>query len=50
MAVMDPPFGIIISNGALPKRPAVIWAYLWAEDQRDQSEPWHRQTPGSRNG
>lgn len=50
MSLPESPFGIIIHNAEPPKRPAVIWAYMWAEDhQRDESEPWHRRTPASHN-
>ena len=49
MSPQESPFGIIIHNAEPKKRPAVIWAYMWAEDQRDESEPWHRRTPVSHN-
>jgi hypothetical protein len=50
MSLPESPFGIVIHSGEPPKRPALIWAYMWAEDKRDESEPWHRRTPVSHNG
>ena len=50
MSLPQSPFGIIIHNAEPKKRPAVIWAYMWAEDhERDEPEPWHRRTPASHN-
>ncbi len=36
MSLPESPFGIVIHSGEPPKRPALIWAYMWAEDQRDE--------------
>jgi len=47
MALASSPVGIIIKNRETPARSTAIWAYLWAEDRRDEAEPWHRVTPVS---
>ena len=41
----DEPLGIIIRNGPPAKRPAVIWAYLWAFDAEEATDHWHQHLP-----
>jgi hypothetical protein len=48
LALPEAPLGIIIHNGNPRQRPASIWAYLWAEDEEDQSSHWHDVLPRGR--
>ncbi len=39
------PLGIVIQNGSPAKQPALIWAYVWADDDENDSDHWHRHAP-----
>ena len=41
----DEPVGIVIRNGPAARRPAVIWAYMWAFDEDDLVDHWHQHVP-----
>ena len=47
MAVPDKPVGIVIRTGRPVAKPAIIWAYMWADDG-DRPEHWHRTVPKER--
>jgi hypothetical protein len=42
------PVGIIISNGREPRKPAAIWAYMWAADEEESKDHWHNHVPVER--
>lgn len=44
-AQAEEPLGIVIRNARPAKRPAVIWAYLWAADDDETPDHWHLQVP-----
>jgi hypothetical protein len=44
----DEPVGIIISNGRAPRKPAAIWAYMWAADEEEAKDHWHNHVPAER--
>ena len=44
----DEPVGIIISNGREPRKPAAIWAYMWAADEEESKDHWHNHVPVER--
>jgi hypothetical protein len=39
------PIGIIIHDGGERRKPAAIWAYMWAADEDETTEHWHEQMP-----
>ncbi|MGE0352072.1 MAG: hypothetical protein AB7Q69_02440 [Gemmatimonadales bacterium] len=43
--VPDEPIGIVIRNGLPAKKPAVIWAYMWASDEEGATDHWHLHVP-----
>jgi hypothetical protein len=45
LAPAEEPLGIVIRNARPAKRPAVIWAYMWAADDDETQEHWHQQVP-----
>jgi hypothetical protein len=47
MALPEEPLGIVINNGAPVEKPAVIWAYMWADDH-DGNDEWHEVVPRER--
>jgi hypothetical protein len=44
----DEPVGIIISNGRVLRKPAAIWAYMWAADDEEALDHWHNHVPVER--
>ena len=44
----DEPIGIIISNGRTQRKPAAIWAYMWAADDEGAKDHWHNHVPAER--
>ncbi len=44
----DEPVGIIISSGRVPRKPAAIWAYVWASDEEEAQDHWHKHMPAER--
>jgi hypothetical protein len=44
----DEPVGIIISSGRVMRKPAVIWAYVWAADDEEAKDHWHNHVPAER--
>lgn len=44
----DEPMGIIITNGRAPRKPAAIWAYMWASDDESTQDHWHHHVPVER--
>ena len=41
----EEPLGIVIKNGPATKRPAAIWAYMWAFDAEEATDHWHLHVP-----
>ena len=46
-AIPAGPMGIVISNGAPVRKPAVFWAYMWAGDDEGPVH-WHESMPQTR--
>ena len=46
--ISEEPRGIIISNGREPRKPAAIWAYMWAADDEEALDHWHNHVPVER--
>jgi hypothetical protein len=42
------PVGIVIRSGHQARKPAVIWAYVWAADDDEAKEHWHNHVPVER--
>lgn len=45
IATEQEPIGIIIHDGGERRKPAAIWAYMWAADEDETTEHWHTQMP-----
>lgn len=45
---MDEPVGIVIRNGRPIRKPAAIWAYVWASDDEEAQDHWHQHVPVER--
>lgn len=45
IAAEQEPIGIIIHDGGERRKPAAIWAYMWAADEDETTEHWHEQMP-----
>ncbi|HXE56846.1 MAG TPA: hypothetical protein VNK43_02495 [Gemmatimonadales bacterium] len=48
MVTPEAPLGIVIQNGGRLDKPALFWAYMWADDDDAEIEPgdhWHRHVP-----
>ena len=46
--IPDEPVGIVIRSGSNTRKPAAIWAYLWASDDDDTPDHWHNHVPVER--
>lgn len=42
------PVGIIIQANRRPRKPAVVWAYMWAADEETATDHWHLHVPVER--
>jgi hypothetical protein len=45
LVVPSVPVGIVIKNGAPPKKQVRFWAYLWAADEETAENHWHERVP-----
>jgi hypothetical protein len=46
--IPDEPVGIVIRSGREIRKPAAIWAYLWAADDENAKDHWHNHVPVER--
>ena len=45
MITEQEPIGIIIHDGAERRKPVAIWAYMWAADEDEGADHWHKHMP-----